>query len=70
VKPCKHLNHDVARNEATIETAAPHYPDVRYWVHDGRKVQYCKLRGRIKGVFQCWQQGEMSCYDPSEEVKT
>jgi len=27
------------------------------------KVQFCKLRGRIKGIFQCYNPGEMSCYE-------
>ena len=29
-------------------------------------VQYCKKRGRINGIFQCYT-GELSCYEPVEE---
>lgn len=69
--PCVHLDYDTEFTDCTIETAAPHYPDVRYWLRGERwrdyegaptKVQFCKLRGRINGVFQCYN-GEMSCYD-------
>ena len=27
------------------------------------KVQYCKLKGRINGIFQCINKGEKSCYE-------
>ena len=81
VKPCKHLDFTAGKYEdCTIETCAPHYPDVRYWLRGPRwtdngpgekpnpaKVQFCGAgRGRINGVFQCYNPGEMSCYEPEE----
>jgi len=33
------------------------------------KVQFCKLRGRINGIFQCYQEGKMYCYEPDENKK-
>ena len=52
---------------------------VRYW-HRGStwtdndpeppnpaKVQFCGAgRGRINGIFQCYNPGEMHCYEPAE----
>ena len=35
------------------------------WTQNGenpKNVQFCKLRGRINGIFQCINKGEMSCY--------
>lgn len=78
MKPCRHLDYDEVSYSpgCTLRTAEPHYPDVRYWERgpaftDGGgqvKVQFCKLRGRINGVFQCYNPGELSCYEPEVEV--
>jgi hypothetical protein len=58
---------------------APHYPEVRYWVRGKRwtdngpgqppnpsRVQFCKLRGRINGIFDCYNPSEMPCYEAGE----
>lgn len=61
-----------------LRTCAPDFPDVRYWLRGPRwtdngpgeksnpaKVQFCGAgRGRINGIFQCYQAGELSCYEP------
>jgi hypothetical protein len=76
--PCKHLDYDESRHpECRIATVAPHFPNVRYWarpdhmVDNGpgqkpnRYVQFCgQGRGRINGIFQCYEAGEMHCYEP------
>ena len=74
--PCKHLDYDEGKYVGcTIQTCAPHYPDVRYWERgeawlsggeNPQKLQFCKLRGRINGVFGCYN-GEMYCYEPEQE---
>lgn len=34
------------------------------------KVQFCGAgRGRINGIFQCYNAGEMHCYEPSDALK-
>lgn len=80
MRPCKHLDYDQSKYgpDITLETCAPHFPEVRFWLRgetwtkneDGSrnpdKVQFCKLRGRIKGIFQCY--GEMHCYVPDSLV--
>ena len=70
MKPCVHLDYDPHYSGCELCTAAPHFPDVRYWKrlnppYEGApvKVQFCKLRGRINDIFSCYN-GEMSCYQP------
>ena len=74
MRPCRHLDYDEAKyDRCKIETCAPHFPDVRYWARgeewtDGgfpRNVQFCKLRGRINGIFECYN-GELGCYEPED----
>ena len=73
LRPCKHLDYDESSYDTcTLQTAAPHYPNVRFWQRNEvpyagapRTVQFCKLRGRINEVFACYQApGPMSCYEP------
>jgi len=69
--PCKHLDYE-PHYDAELRTAAPDFPEVRYWhrkaPYEGApvNVQFCKKRGRINGIFQCYT-GELSCYEPVEE---
>ena len=79
MNPCRHLDYTEGKyTDCEIRNCAPHYPDVRYWLRGPRwtenepgeapnpaKVQFCKLRGRINGIFQCYN-GEMACYEPWE----
>lgn len=79
MKPCRHLDYREGRyDDCEIRTCAPHYPEVRYWLRGERwqsppgdhppnplKVQFCILKGRINGVFGCYN-GEMYCYEPEE----
>ncbi len=32
-----------------------------------KNVQFCKGRGRINGIFQCINPGEMGCYESQKE---
>lgn len=73
---CKHLDYNVATYGDSCELVeVPGFSGrVRYWrrkhpPYEGApvKVQFCgQGRGRINGVFQCYNQGEMSCYEPGE----
>ena len=77
--PCKHLDYSGDYTDCTIQTCAPHFPNVRYWLRgptwtDGGKnpsmVQFCGAgRGRINGIFQCYNPGEMHCYEPAESAE-
>lgn len=73
--PCKHLDYDGDYIDCTVQTCAPHFPHVRYWLRGERwtdngpdqppnpaNVQFCKLRGRINNIFDCYD-GSMSCYE-------
>lgn len=77
--PCKHLDYtDGKFTDCTIQTCAPHLPHVRFWLRgatwtdagegnppDPSKAQFCgQGRGRINGIFQCYN-GEMHCYEPT-----
>ena len=73
LKPCKHLDYDGEYTDCVIRTCAPHFPAVRYWERGERwldsdtnpkKVQFCKRRGRINGIFDCYD-GSMGCYEPA-----
>ena len=79
MKPCKYLDFDESkyRPGCEIRTLDGFDVPVRYWFRgpawtqntDGStnpaKVQFCGAgRGRINGIFQCYQAGEMSCYEP------
>ena len=77
MKPCKHLDYDGSYPGCSVETMAPHYPEVRYWqrpeepvnnnpnyAYNPLQVQFCRLRGRINSVFACYNPAEMSsCYE-------
>ena len=74
--PCQHLDFAGEYTGCSIHTCAPHYPEVRYWLRgpewtdngpgaapNPARVQFCTQRGRINGVFGCYQK-EMPCYEP------
>jgi hypothetical protein len=66
-----------------IELDDQGFPDVKYWdrylggfITDEElkkfpdtktRVQFCKKRGRIPGIFQCIKPGEMSCFEAQGE---
>ena len=73
MKPCIHLDYEPHYHQCDLCTAAPHFPEVKYWKRnvvpfEGApvKVQFCKLRGRINDIFSCYN-GEQSCYEPLKE---
>ncbi len=77
MKPCKHLDYDESKYVGCEIVTVPSYPMVRYWKRGaqwtdngpGQKpnpenVQFCGAgRGRINGIFQCYNAGEMHCYE-------
>ena len=74
--PCKHLDYsDGYKDAADIETHDV-YPHVKFWrrkpvwTNNGEFpdcVQFCgQGRGRINSIFNCYEKGFMSCYDPEE----
>ena len=84
LNPCRHLEYTEGKYgpDITIETCAPYYPNVRFWrrgptwtetgpteAPNPSQVQFCGLgRGRINGIFQCYD-GSLYCYEPTEEVE-
>ncbi len=81
MKPCKYLDYTEDKyTDWTIKTAAPDFPNVQYWLRgktgtevppgwtsDPARVQFCVLRGRINGIFQCYHVSGMSCYQPEKK---
>ncbi len=79
--PCRNLDYTPGKfgPDITLETCAPHFPEVRFWKRGPTwtsgpgapgavQVQFCKPRGRIKGIFDCYEApGPMSCYEPEPE---
>jgi hypothetical protein len=78
MKACKHLDHDEAKYGETCElkTIDNMSCPVKYWKrkevpYEGApvNVQFCgQGRGRINGIFNCYNEGEMSCYQPSPDT--
>jgi len=81
MKPCKHLDYNESNYgpDITLETLTDFAIPVRFWRRGeswtdngpGQKpnpkdVQFCGAgRGRINGIFQCYNEGEMHCYEAS-----
>ena len=79
MKPCKHLDHDIKSYPTckliTIRKFRKFNIEVKYWERNisetelkefpdtAVKVQFCKLKGRIKGIFQCYNENELSCHE-------
>jgi len=78
MKPCKHLDFSQERygEAATLKSIPGFSCPVQYWErkpeampYEGapRDVQFCgQGRGRINGIFQCYNEGEMHCYVAAE----
>lgn len=74
MKPCRHLDYEENYIDCEIKDCSPHFENVKYWERKNppypdapKKVQFCKLRGRINEIFACYN-GEMSCYEPKEQI--
>ena len=77
MKPCKHLYYNVENYPSCTLLTLREFPKcvVKYWRRDEVpyegapvNVQFCGAgRGRINGIFQCYQRGEMSCYEPTQD---
>ena len=80
MKACKHLDYAGDYIGCKIVEVSGFSCRVRYWERDPvwtegpgnegnpKKVQFCKGRGRINGIFQCYNPGEMHCYEPEKEL--
>ena len=76
MKPCKHLDHSSEFIDCELVQINDFDIPIKYWErlnvpYDGAPitVQFCGLgKGRINGIFQCYNEGEMSCYCPEVEV--
>lgn len=72
--PCTHLDHSEETYGQTckLRTLDGFSCPVKYWERQNlpypdapRDVQFCgQGRGRINGIFRCYNHGEMSCYEP------
>lgn len=75
MKPCKHLDFDKEKYGGSCDLVQidGFSVPVQHWKrrvvpYDGApvNVQFCgKGRGRINGIFQCYNEGEMTCYEPT-----
>ncbi len=74
---CKHLDYEDHYSGCELITIEPE--GWKYWKRGAawtegpgnegnpKNVQFCKGRGRIKGIFQCINPGEMFCYESQKE---
>ena len=75
MKPCKHLDYEGEYIDCKIVEIPGFSCRARYWergpswtegpMNEGnpKRVQFCSQRGRINGIFQCYNPGEMPCYE-------
>lgn len=70
LKPCKHLDHEGEYVNCELKDLPDDICQVKFWrrtevPYKGAPVdvQFCKLRGRMNGIFICYT-GEMPCYEP------
>ena len=69
---CKYLDYETAYLDCEIITIKPegwkYWKRGKVWTEGGNpeNVQFCKLRGRINGIFACINQGEMSCFEDQD----
>jgi hypothetical protein len=78
--PCKHLDYTEGKyTDCKILEFEGFSCRVRCWERgpawtegpgnegNPKRVQFCAAgRGRIKGIFRCYNPGEMGCYEPEE----
>jgi hypothetical protein len=69
---CKHLDYEDHYINCEIQVIEPE--GWKYWLRKNppykdapTKVQFCKKRGRINGIFACINPGEMSCFEEQKE---
>jgi hypothetical protein len=86
MQPCKHLDYTEGKHgpDITLETITGFAVPVRFWLRgptwtdngpgekpNPAKVQFCgQGRGRINGIFQCYNPGEMYCYEVDTRQET
>lgn len=79
MKACKHLDYETDFTDCKLVELSGFSCAVKYWErgptwtsgpgNEGNpvRVQFCKAgRGRINGIFQCYNPGEMPCYETEE----
>lgn len=73
MKACKYLDHsDKYAESCVLRTLDNFSVPVKFWERQHVpyagapvNVQFCgQGRGRINGIFQCYNAGEMPCYEP------
>ena len=82
MKPCKHLDYDGEYHDCKLREIDGFPCTMQYWergpvwtegpLNEGnpKNVQFCGAgRGRINGIFRCYNEGEMPCYEPEEETE-
>lgn len=77
-KGCRHLDYNSEMDPRIKLCSLEEYECPKVWYWDRREiapagsqkeVQYCRLRGRINGIFQCVNPGELPCFEAQEEEK-
>ena len=79
MKPCKHLDYDIKSYPTCKFITLDDFDiPVKYWERNiskaelkefpdtAVKVQFCKKQGRIKGIFQCYNENELSCHEVND----
>ena len=74
MKACKHLDYENEYINCDLKQLDGFSCNVKYWHRNNlmyedapKKVQFCgQGRGRINSIFACYNDDEMSCYEPDD----
>lgn len=76
--PCKNLDYTEGKYvDCKIVDLYGFSCPVKHWVRgeswteggNPKNVQFCKSRGRINGIFNCYNPGEMPCYETDHDER-
>ncbi len=70
--PCRNLEYEGEFHGCELKSMH----GVKYWFRKNAdaqglpsRVQFCKLRGRVNSVLDCYEKGFMHCYDPEKATQ-
>ena len=74
MEPCIHLDYSDNYSSCELVDLSGEFPECKPFVKHWKRthmigtdnpvnVQFCKLRGRVNSIFECYNPDEMSCHE-------